>query len=91
MDYASEIKAYNIKKEENKYHFKDGRDFREGIEGMFVDEVMQEYTAKREEHKLHFNPVVRDCNKCVHQMGCRKSPLNCPDYKRDPPDGGFYG
>lgn len=36
-----------------------------------------------------------ECAKCVYEVGCAmKNSLTefpCPSYKRDPPDGGFYG
>ncbi len=33
------------------------------------------------------------CGRCVYWLNCtRNRDLdNCPDYKRDPPDGGYYG
>ena len=33
------------------------------------------------------------CHKCVYETMCNKSNENedCRDYKRDPPDGGYYG
>lgn len=34
------------------------------------------------------------CRKCVYEVTCSRdkdSDGNCPDYKRDAPDGGFYG
>lgn len=34
------------------------------------------------------------CHKCINEMQCSKdkdNERNCPDYKRDPKDGGFYG
>lgn len=33
------------------------------------------------------------CERCVYWRNCtRNRDLdNCPDYKRDPPDGGYYG
>lgn len=34
------------------------------------------------------------CHKCVNEMQCSKDKDNdhkCPDYKRDAPDGGYYG
>ena len=34
------------------------------------------------------------CNKCVYETTCSKdkdSNNTCPDYKRDAPDGGYYG
>lgn len=33
----------------------------------------------------------RDCNKCVYEVGCHGNPVGCKDYKRDAPDGGYYG
>ena len=34
------------------------------------------------------------CGKCVYELYCSKNKDNerkCPDYKRDAPDGGYYG
>ena len=32
------------------------------------------------------------CSKCLYSEGCKKFDLgDCKDYKRDPPDGGYYG
>ena len=34
------------------------------------------------------------CSKCVYEMGCSRTYDNegtCPKYKRDAPDGGYYG
>ena len=35
--------------------------------------------------------IMRDCHKCVYEVGCHGSPLGCKKYKRDAPDGGYYG
>lgn len=35
--------------------------------------------------------VKRDCHKCVYQVGCHGNPIGCKRYKRDAPDGGYYG
>ena len=35
--------------------------------------------------------VMRDCHKCVYEVGCRSNPLGCKKYKRDASDGGYYG
>lgn len=35
--------------------------------------------------------IVRDCRKCVYQVGCHGNPVGCKRYKRDAPDGGYYG
>ena len=34
---------------------------------------------------------TRDCHKCVYEVGCHGNPINCKYYKRDAPDGGYYG
>ena len=34
---------------------------------------------------------MRYCHKCVYEVGCHESPLGCKKYKRDVPDGGYYG
>lgn len=34
------------------------------------------------------------CHKCIHELGCtRDKDLDgkCPNYKKDAPDGGYYG
>lgn len=33
------------------------------------------------------------CHKCVYENTCSRNDIegNCPSYKRDPPDGGYYG
>ncbi len=41
--------------------------------------------------KLTPMPIIRDCHKCVHEVGCHGNPVGCKDYKRDAPDGGYYG
>lgn len=35
--------------------------------------------------------IMRDCHKCVYEVGCNLNPLGCKKYKRDAPDGGYYG
>lgn len=35
--------------------------------------------------------TLRDCHKCVYEIGCHGNPLGCKKYKRDAPDGGYYG
>ena len=34
---------------------------------------------------------IRDCHKCVYEVGCRSNPLGCKKYKHDASDGGYYG
>lgn len=46
-----------------------------------------------------FQDVIKEdksrCHKCVYELNCligdRDSKGKCPHYKRDAPDGGFYG
>lgn len=33
----------------------------------------------------------RNCHKCVYEVGCTDNPVGCKRYKRDAPDGGYYG
>ena len=35
--------------------------------------------------------IIRDCYKCVYEVGCHGDPVGCKRYKRDAPDGGYYG
>ena len=37
------------------------------------------------------NVIVRDCHKCVYEVGCHGNPVGCKSYKRDASDGGYYG
>ena len=30
------------------------------------------------------------CNKCINETHCSKHRIDCPDYKRDATDGGYY-
>lgn len=35
--------------------------------------------------------IIRDCRKCVYELSCHGNPVGCKKYKRDAPDGGYYG
>ena len=37
------------------------------------------------------NETKRDCHKCIYEVGCHGNPVGCKRYKRDAPDGGYYG
>lgn len=37
------------------------------------------------------NEIKRNCHKCVYEVGCHGNPVGCKAYKRDAPDGGYYG
>lgn len=56
--------------------------------------VMPEEPKNPSISNYHFQPAW--CSNCVHSWGidCFRDPLNdtpCPNYRRDSPDGGFYG
>ena len=64
-------------------------------------EVMEEATKKYIEQFVDVKDIAigdknefsktRDCHKCVYEVGCHGNPVNCKAYKRDTPDGGYYG
>lgn len=64
-------------------------------------EVMEEATKKYIEQFIDVKDIAigdknefsqtRDCHKCVYEVGCHGNPVNCKSYKRDTPDGGYYG
>lgn len=43
------------------------------------------------EDKTPSYKTIRDCHKCVYEVGCHGNPVGCKSYKRDAPDGGYYG
>ena len=51
------------------------------------------YTTERttEKSKTDKNIAARDCHKCVYEIGYHRNPIGCMSYKRDAPDGGYYG
>lgn len=56
--------------------------------------VMPEEPKNPSISNYHFQPAW--CSNCIHSWGvdCFRDPLNdipYPNYRRDPPDGGFYG
>ena len=56
--------------------------------------VMPEEPKNPSISNYHFQPAW--CSNCIHSWGidCFRDPLNnipCPNYRRDPSDGGFYG
>ena len=45
-----------------------------------------------DDHELQKMLKYSRCYKCVHEGECRNFDKgDCPNYKRDPPDGGYYG
>ena len=64
-------------------------------------EVIEEATKKYIEQFVDVKDIAigdknefsqtRDCHKCVYEVGCHSNPVNCKSYKRDAPDGGYYG
>lgn len=52
------------------------------------------YCGAKMDGKKEEKRAVPRCRKCVCEMCCSRNKDNdntCPDYKRDPPDGGYYG
>lgn len=44
--------------------------------------------------EAHKNDAINStrCDKCIHSVGtCGQEPESCKRYRRDPPDGGYYG
>ena len=59
-----------------------------------IEKVVSEYCdqfVNVEAVTLGDKAIMRDCHKCVYEVGCRSNPLGCKKYKRDAPDGGYYG
>ena len=64
-------------------------------------EVIEEATKKYIEQFIDVKDIAigdeneldqtRDCHKCVYEVGYHGNPVNCKSYKRDTPDGGYYG
>ena len=55
---------------------------------VITKEQIEQFKEELEQHNKS------RCHKCVYEMRCFKHKDyngNCPDYKRDPPDGGYYG
>ena len=48
---------------------------------------------QKSKQELFKKEVSRDCNKCVWQysISCPGDSKHCNSYKRDAPDGGYYG
>ena len=60
------------------------------VEMMSVSGVLVFFIETTQNNTLQ----LHRCNKCVHELRCSKDKDNersCPDYKRDAPDGGYYG
>ena len=55
--------------------------------------VLQELEIKEIKTIILEHTKSGRCNKCVYEYTCHKTDINgnCTDYKRDPPDGGYYG
>lgn len=68
--------------------FVDVRDVALGNKGPFANLNKAEIPV--ELHTFSYKGI-RDCHKCVYEVGCHGNPVGCKDYKRDAPDGGYYG
>lgn len=44
-----------------------------------------------EKSKTDKNIAARDCHKCVYEIECHRNPIGCMSYKKDAPDGDYYG
>lgn len=68
-------------------------DFRDISLGENLNELAYHYTPKARPKFviLDETEVKRDCHKCVYEIGCTGNPVGCKSYKRDAPDGGYYG
>lgn len=56
-----------------------------------LEAAVAEHFRKQAEEKADPTPQTYRCNKCVKERFCVNKRPNCTDFKRDPPDGGFYG
>lgn len=50
-----------------------------------------DYTDYTDKHNKNEKDIVRNCRKCVYELSCHGNPVGCKKYKRDAPDGGYYG
>ena len=63
---------------------------------VLLDDIIEEMKTKVEECKAQLqieesSSIIR-CNKCIYTYpNCGYIPKFCKSYKRDPPDGGYYG
>lgn len=70
--------------------FVDVSDIALGDEVPFVGFQNSPETVGNDFHELA-GRFTRDCHKCVYEVGCHGNPVGCKRYKRDTPDGGYYG
>ena len=69
----------------------------EEIDNMSGEERMRRMMVAAKQQMLLYKATHEHkprCNKCVYETTCSKdkdSNNTCPDYKRDAPDGGYYG
>lgn len=56
-------------------------------------QLASHYTPKAKPNFIICDEVEtkRNCHKCVYEVGCTDNPVGCKRYKRDAPDGGYYG
>ena len=64
----------------------------DGIE-LSCANVQNAINALYEIEKRHILSKSRRCHKCVYENTCTKNDIDgsCASYRRDPPDGGYYG
>ena len=60
----------------------------------FVIQEIDEFRAKVKAEEEIYNQLI-PCDKCVKELQCAnahtRQATRCKDFKRDPPDGGYYG
>lgn len=68
-----------------------------------LEDVVSQIEVYRKQHQLQIEEKKQDndaefklthCDKCLYENFCqaKSNPLlSCPGFKRDPPDGGYYG
>ena len=54
-------------------------------------ESLETVTKYLNDLNTYSDKTIRDCSKCVYEVGCHGNPVGCKGYKRDAPDGGYYG
>lgn len=54
----------------------------------YIDTKIDQQNKEKEQNK---DAIVRNCRKCVYEVTCHGNPVGCKKYKRDAPDGGYYG
>ena len=56
-------------------------------------EILKRFSTNVFDYYPNNSILLSRCDKCVYQGTCGNTDvgMSCPHYKRDPPDGGYYG